>query len=290
MRILNIVAAAAIVVTGLAGAAEGDIATSDATAPVAHPVEQDIQIGATASVFGKVISLHNCSMVGMTEQHVLAKLESAPGDVEIVDMGTVGELKSDGIEPKQGQQFWIEGRVGAINSKPLVIAERVSESKIVIITRQAPLREETTKHAEAQHNQQVDAGSLPLTTDAKDPKAPKTETADAGEKVLLIAGNVIHTRHVSIEGESFQHVLAKVQTENGIVVLDLGTCSTLPANVDISDGRAIAASGVVGHLNGKPVLLAESVGNLTGIQRPNEPEVIPTGNNATANSSVLLRK
>ena len=272
--------------------------TPDAPVAPANPgaqAEADMPIGTPAQVFGKVTSIHNVSMVGMSEQHALVKLESAPGDIEIVDLGSVADLKTNGIEVKEGQQFWVDGRVGKINGKPLVVAERISESKLVVLNRQAPLREETTKHADARQAQQaqdVSAGTAPANGETRDPRAPRTETVDAGEKLLTIQGNVIHTRHISIEGESFQHVLAKVQTENGIVVLDLGTCSTLPASVDLSEGKAIAASGVIGHLNGKPVLLAESVGNQTSIQRPNEPTVTPATPTSAGESAdkALLRK
>ena len=281
MKILSVVAIAAFVFTGVAGAEDVKLAASEPLPPTAsQPSEQDVQVGSSAQVFGKVVSVHTCNMVGMSDPHVLVKLESAPGDVEVVDLGSAAELKSNGIEPHQGQQFWVDGQVGKINGKPLVVAETVSESKLVYITRQAPLREETTKHADARH---AEAGTATQVTDVKDVKAEKTETADAGQQVRTIEGTVVHTKRVRIEGETNEHILAKVQTESGIVVLDLGTCATMPNDVDLTAGKSIAASGVVGHLNGKPVILAESVGNLSSIQRPNVPETVPTS--ATNNSA-----
>ena len=266
MKIANIVAVAAFIATGAISAAEPCHA-EDAKPQAAPPVQtsaQDAQVGTTAQVFGKVISIHNVSMVGLTEPHVLVKLESAPGDVEIVDLGSAADLKTNGIEAHEGQQFWVEGRVGQINGKPLVVAEMVSESKLVSITRTAPLREESTKHADAR---KAEAGATPVVADAKSPTAPKTETVEEGQPPQMIQGSIIHTHRIRVEGEASEHMLAKVQTENGVVVLDMGSFSTLPAAVDLTEGKPIAVSGYVAHLNGKPIILAESVGNLSNIER-----------------------
>lgn len=293
MKILSVVAIAALVATGACRAADDKVTVSE-KAPAAgqqdQQDQQDAPIGSPAQVTGKIISIHSCTLAGMSDPHVLVKLESAPGDVEIVDLGSAAELKSNGIEPRQGQQFWVDGLVGKINGKPLVVAERLSESKLVVITHQA-LRVETTKHADtrkadtAAGNEAKDANTAKAETvdavaghemkDVKDVKAAKIETVDASHEVRVVEGTVIHTRKIKIEGERDEHVFAKLQTETGIVVLDLGSCATLPANVDLSEGKSIAASGVVGHLNSKPILVAESAGNLSSIQRPNELETTP---------------
>ena len=285
MKILSIVAMSAMVLTGFARAADQAAATADPVpntnpivpgTPPVPPTENEMTVGAPAEVFGKVIGMHSCTLVGVADPHLLVKLESAPGDVDIVDLGSTAELKANGIEPKEGQTFWVDGRVGKVNGKPLVVAETVSESKLVTINHQA-LRVETTKHADAR---QADGNAAPNPAQApaqdKGPNVPKTETVDAGQDIRTIDGVVLHSRHVRIEGESFEHVMAKVQTDNGVVVLDLGTCSALPASVDLTVGKSIAASGYVGRLNGKPIIMAESVGNLTSIERPHQADVTPS--------------
>lgn len=282
MKIFNFVAVAALVSTGILCAAEDKVAASDKAPDAAQPDTQDMQVGASAQVFGKITSMHTVEMVGSKEAHVLVKLESAPGDVEIVDLGSAEELKTNGIEPRQGLQLWVDGRVGKINGKPLVVAETLSESKLVAITRQSPLREESVKHADARQADAAKTATEPKDAkDAKDPRAPKVETADAGQQVRMIEGTVVHTRHVKIEGEASEHVLAKVQTENGIVVLDLGLAPSMPANVDLAEGKPVAASGIVGQLNGKPIIIAESIGNVSMIQRTTEPAKLPTSAPAT---------
>jgi hypothetical protein len=289
MRILSVVAIAAFVVTGAARAADDSVTALEKAPLTSQPDQQDFQVGSPAQVFGKVVSIHNCNLVGMTDPHMLVKLESAPGEIEVVDLGSTAELKSNGIEPKEGQQFWVDGRVGTINGKFLVVAERLSESKLVSISRQASLREQTTKqhtdaHADAEAKDANDGKAAKTGNsdavagiDAKDAKAPKTETIEPGNQVRSIEGTVVHTCRVKIEGEANVHVLAKVQTESGIVVLDLGVCSTMPDTLDLTEGKSIAASGFVGHLNGKPIILAESVGNMSNIQRTFEPATVPAG-------------
>jgi len=273
MRILSVVVMAALVAVGAAVAVES--AAPEKAAVVVAP-DPASEVGTSAQVFGKITSMHTVNIVGMADPHVVVKLESAPGDVEIVDLGSSMALKNNGVEPHLGQQFWVDGQVGKINGKPLVVAETISESKLVTIDRQ-PLSEETTKHAAAR---QADASAGNEAKDVKRSDEPKTETASANPQVQTIEGTVVHTRHVKIEGDAAEHILAKLQTDNGIAVVDLGT--TPPNNVDLAAGKPIAASGIVGHLNGKPIILAESVGNLIDIQRPNEPECISTSASPTA--------
>ncbi len=254
------IAAIAFAITGLAGAAE-----EPAVKPVAASTQAEqeaLPVGSPIETSGKVTSIHSVPMVGISDPHMIVKLEDEQGAVDIVDLGATSVLKENGIEPKQGQQFWINGRVGKINDKFLIVAEQISESKLVTIERASHLREETVKHSEAQP---VNTSTVAKT--GTDPKAAKTETVDAGQKLRTVEGTVIHSRHVKIEGEAEEHVLAKIQTESGIAVIDLGTCPAMPNALDLTAGKMVVATGYVGQLNGKPIIMADSVGNLSGIQR-----------------------
>jgi len=261
MRISSIVAVALFALAGIAGAVEEKAAPADQG--------PESQVGTPAQVFGKVVSMHSVPMVGSTDPHCVVKLESAPGDVEIVDLGSADELKNNGIDVKEGKQLFISGRVGKINSKPLVVAEIVSESKLISISRQGRLVEESTKHADARNaDPKAQDSNQPV---AHDPKAPKAETVDANQQIRTVEGTVMHSRKVKIEGEANEHILAKLKTEQGIAVVDLGACTALPASVDLTEGKTIAATGVVGQLNGKPIILADSVGNMTSLETPAQP-------------------
>ena len=278
MKMLSI-ATIAFVFTGLAGAVEE---TTAKTVPASSQAEQEgAPVGTPVQTFGKVTSMHSVNMVGVSDPHMVVKIQTEQGDTDIVDLGSTAELKTNGIEPKEGQKLWVEGRVGKINDKFLIVAERLSETKLVMVTRTTPLREETIKHAEAR-NDGKEIKNVAETKDVKEVKdgqdvvkVAKTETVDAGQQVQTIEGTVIHTRHVKIEGEADEHVIAKIQTENGIAVIDLGTCAAMPNAVDLTVGKSLAATGFIGKLNGKPIILADSVGNLNGIQRPADRPTTP---------------
>src|SRR4029077_1170881 len=108
MKILSI-AAVAFAFTGIASAVEDSTAKP---VPVSNQAEQEGKpVGTQVETSGKVVSMHSAPMVGLPDAHMLVKLETEQGDTEIVDLGSTAELKTSGIEPKQGQQLWIDGRV-----------------------------------------------------------------------------------------------------------------------------------------------------------------------------------
>jgi hypothetical protein len=261
MRILSIVAIAALVVAGSSKAAQEDSAKPLAPAVAAgHVDDQAAKVGTRTETSGKVVSTHTVQLVGMSDAHVLVKIQTEDGATDIADLGSAADLKSNGIEPREGQQLWVSGRVGRINDKDLLVAESLSESKLVTIFRTAPLREESEKHAAAR----TDGKDAATGTDGK---AAKTVAVDSGMQVRTVEGTVIHTRNVKLEGDTEEHVFAKLQTESGIVVLDLGGAAALP-KVDLSEGQLVAATGFVGHCNSKPIIVADSIGNLSSIKRP----------------------
>ncbi|HEY3319258.1 MAG TPA: hypothetical protein VGP72_02135 [Planctomycetota bacterium] len=241
--------------------------TPEQTAAAGQARDQAVQVGLPTQTSGKVVSLHTVKLVGMPDAHVLVKIQGEDGEMDIADLGTAADLKSNGIEPREGQQLWVIGRVGKINDKALIVAEHLSESKLVTIVRTAPLREESEKHAAAR-TEGKDSVS------GKDGTAAKTVSLDADMQVRTVEGTVIHTRKVKIEGELEEHLFAKLQTESGIVVLDLGAATTLP-KVDLGEGQLVAATGFVAHLNSKPIIVADSIGNLSSIQRVAVGAVVP---------------
>ena len=264
MRLLSLVAIAALFVSGMSRAAQEDTvkpAAPQQPAAAGQAQGQSEKVGALTETSGKIVGLFNVQLVDLADPHVLVKIKTDQGETDIVDLGTAAELKSNGIEPHDGQQLFVSGRVGRINDKELLVAENLSESKLVTITRTTPLREESVKHAAARN----DGTAVSSGKDAA--KDGKTESADAGLQVRTVEGSVIHVRNIKIEGEAEEHVLAKLQTEDGIVVVDLGSPTTLP-KVDLTAGQWVAATGFVGHLNSKPIILADSVGNLSSIKRP----------------------
>jgi len=258
MKIWSI-AAIAVTMAGYVGAAE-EVSTKPATS--AAEAEQEAKpLGSHVDAFGKVTSTHSCPMVGNGAPHMLVKLETEQGDTEIVDLGSAEDLKTSGIEPKEGKQLWVEGRVGKINDKFLIFAEHISESKMVDIARTDKLVEESIKHSDAKKDNGSATTAVNPTTEAAPPGAAKMETVAADAQMSSVDGTIVHTRRIAIEGEAEEHVLAKLDTHRGIAVVDLGIYSSIPEAVKICDGNRLFVTGAVGQLNEKPIIISKSVSN-----------------------------
>jgi len=83
----------------------------------------------------------------------------------------------------------------------------------------------------------------------------------------MVTGQVMDTKEADIttEGKSENHLLAKVKTYTGhVVIVDLGTKSALKN--DIKNGDEIAAFGVTGRLNERPLVVASKVATIQPIQ------------------------
>lgn len=261
MKILSIVAIAALVVSGTLNAAE---------VAAAKEGDQAAQIGLLVQTSGKIVKSHSVQLVDIESPHVLVKIQTEQGDTDIVDLGTAADLKTNGIDASEGKQLWVSGRIGRINDKELIVAENLSESKFVMITRTVPLLQESEKHAAAR-------GAGKDVAPGAEGKDGKPSTIDTGMEVRIVDGKVISTQKLKFEGEPEAHTLAKIQTELGIVVVDLGAASAIP-KVDLSEGQPIAVTGFVGHCNEKPIIVADMVGNLSTIKRQLEAKVVPAVN------------
>jgi len=250
MKMLTALFVSALTFTGMSYAEDAIKASAETSQQVSAPV------GTRAEASGKIISVKAIDISGTEELHVFAKLKGDDGEVDIIDLGDAGELKAAGIDPKEGQQLFVSGRIGRINDKEMIMAEAVSESNLVSIKHKHKLRQESQKHADKRQA----AGT--------DPVAAKSEGKEVVDttQVKTVEGVVMDSRKLMIEGQKEEHMIVKVQTDEGVVILDLGPVSSLP-RVDLSEKQCIAATGFVGTINDKPLIVADSVGNLTTIKR-----------------------
>lgn len=219
MKMLSI-AGLAFVFAALAVAAEDSTTKPLINAP----------LGTAVQTTGKVAAMHCCAMTGATDTHTVVKLETAQGHTDIVDLGSTAELKSNGIEPKEGQQFSIVGYVGKINDNFVIVAEKMTEPKALAIT------------------------------------------PAASHELCSVEGIVIETIKMKIDGEKDEHFVTKIQTDNGIAVADLGCCAKMPDTVKHAAGQTLAVTGFAGTLNGKPIIMADSCGNLCHVERASDPK------------------
>lgn len=262
MRLLSILTFAAVTLGGVLNAADEagvETPTDHETAGADQEEVAEEDVGAPAQTSGKVIATHTCKMVGLADPHIMVKVLTETGETDIVDLGSAEDLKSGGFEPREGQQLWVSGRVGTINDKKLLVAESLSESKLITIERTTLLREESQLH-EAARKEARDAAAV------KEAEKPGSAGIGSDLPVRVVEGTVIHTCKVAIDGQQEGHLLCKLKTEGGIVVVDLGVSGAIP-KVDLSEGQWVVATGFVGDLNDKPIIVADSVGNLRSIKR-----------------------
>ena len=212
----------------------------------------NVPLGTPIQTAGKVSSMHCCAMTGMTDTHTLVKLETAQGATDIIDLGPTAELKSNGIEPKEGQQFTVVGRVGKINDTYLIVVEKMTEPKAMTMSHMMDMKD--------------GKGGMAM--------GAKMEGMDANHACCTVEGTVLSTLKVKMDGEPEEHFVSKIQTDKGIAVVDLGCCSALPDTVKLTEGQNLAATGFVGELNGKPIIMADSCGNLCHVKRA--PPAAPT--------------
>lgn len=262
MRLFSIAAVACMLVMCGVNAAD-----KEADKPKADASDNDeSQLGMRAEASGKITGVREVDMVTAGEKHTLIKLLGDDGETDIVDLGSAEELKAGGIDPKEGGSLFVHGRIGKLNDRMVLVAESVSNTKMLKLARHSTLREETQKHAEKRGA----AGEAAQTADstANDRNiAPKKVSVDAGMQSRTVDGIVKGTRKVKVESDTEEHMLVKVQTETGIAIVDLGPASKLP-QVDLTEGKKIAASGMVGKMNDRPMIFADSIGNLNDITWP----------------------
>lgn len=276
MRLLSI-AATAVLFTGFVGAED---APAKPVPTSAQAEQEGAPMGSPVQTAGKITSIHCCSLMGgATAAHTMVKIQTDEGDTDIVDLGSTELLKKNGLEPKEGMKLWIDGQVGQINDRFIIVAERISESRLVQVTRAINDSNATQARYDGKETGGKEAGAdLKNVKVSNDPGA-KVQTVDAGQQVRTVEGKIIGTRKVKIEGVNEEHVIAKIETDSGIAVIDLGSGNMMPKGVTIEDGQSLAATGLIGRLNGKPIILAKTVGNLTAVHRPAMPKTV-TPNNA----------
>lgn len=114
---------------------------------------------------------------------------------------------------------------------------------------------------------------------AQDNKQPKQ--AELSYRQRVVTGKVLDTKEadVTAEGKTEKHFLAKIQTlENFPVCVDFGPKENLKTEIKKDD--EVAAFGIAGRLNNKPLVFASKVALITPIANREEIfESVPVGFN-----------
>jgi hypothetical protein len=213
--------------------------------------------GMPVTASGKIVSTFTCKCDGSDTEHTFVKVKGSDGEVDVVDLGPTEGLKNN-FDAKEGQQIFVSGRIGTMNGKPIVFAETFSETKMVSIDRTPPLASSDKKdgHSAADHNKMA-------------------ESSSEKNHFHTVEGRVLGSRAITFENGKEEQIFAKLQTDDGVVVVNLGPKSGL-SKIDYSDGQSIMAAGYVARLNGKPFIKAHAAGNMNPIQQDNKVGAVET--------------
>ena len=105
----------------------------------------------------------------------------------------------------------------------------------------------------------------------------KDEDVPNNPRHRAIMGKLVETREIAIQGMDDKHVLAKIETPSGhIVIADLGTRQDVK-DAHLTAGEQLEVYGVVGRLNERPLLVAEQMGEVVNIKRTSNTPKPSTG-------------
>lgn len=223
------------------------LAVSAADEKADKEMDASSPIGIQAEASGKIVSTFVCKCDGTDVEHTFIKVKGADGEMDVVDLGPTTELKSNNFEAKEGQQIFVSGRVGTMNDKPILFAETFSEAKLITVERSPVVASAEKKdgHTAADHKKMA-------------------ETGKEEECFHSVEGRVLGTRMVTFENSKDEQVFAKLQTDDGVVIVCLGPKAGL-SKIDVSDGQSITVAGYMARLNGKPFIKAHAAGNMNPI-------------------------
>lgn len=88
---------------------------------------------------------------------------------------------------------------------------------------------------------------------------------------VIVLGEVVEVRELAVRDQDEPRRIVKLRTEQGqTLVIDLGAASATLEGVELAPGDRVACVGVLGRINGRPVLFAEQVAALTDITPADE--------------------
>jgi len=130
---------------------------------------------------------------------------------------------------------------------------------------------------------QPNQGNPPQTEQQKQENAQKPLPTQGDQQFTyrqrMVTGQVLDTKEadVTAEGKTESHLLAKVKAYSGhVCIVDLGPKSALKS--EIKTGDEIAAFGITGRMNERPLVVASKVATIQPIQgREDIYESIPAG-------------
>lgn len=205
------------------------------------------------------------------EEHLLAKVRLHDGRTVVLDLGLREWIRDAKVRFRRQQRVTATAHRGEpFRDVPLLVVDHyATDDGTVVVIREGRL--DVGRYDELEGAQQDRAGG---TLPAGAPRAGAPESRlDAGAAAtdLVAVGEVLEVRDVRIKGAAQQHALAKLRLDSGkTLVVDLGKREGR-RDVKLAPRDRIGVIGSMGRLNGKPVLVADMVGDLTVIDREDDP-------------------
>ncbi len=205
------------------------------------------------------------------EEHLLAKVRLEGGRAVVLDLGPSQQIRDAKVRFRRQQQVTATARRGEpFRDMPLLVVDHyATEDGTVVVIREGRL--DVGRYSELEGAQAGrEAGTLPAGAPRPDAPGSRLDAAAAATNLVAV-GEVLEVRDVRIKGAEQQHALAKLRLDSGkTLVVDLGKREGL-RDVKLAPRDRIGVIGSMGRINGKPVLVADMVGDLTVIEREDEP-------------------
>lgn len=230
------------------------------------------------TVTGVLQDVRTVRIQGEQDKHVLGKLRTRDGRTLVVDLGTQKDLK--GVTLRRNQPLAVQGKVGRINQRPVLMAEKIrgtpQPEATLTIVRVIPLDRQAIQamsrqqggqqSARQQFQRQQQTGQQPMAQRQQNLRQFRNTPGTVG---ALIEGELVDLRLVRVQGHPHRHLLAKVQNDQDqTTVIDLGPSDNKDLqDVNLKKGEIIAAVGEFGRINNRPVLVATHVSDLVTIDR-----------------------
>lgn len=171
---------------------------------------------------GEVTETRQVNIKGQQDKHRLIKMKTDRGQEVMVNLGPKARLSD--MDLRRGDQIRVQGRVGTINGKNVLMAKSV--------------RSGNQTHNIARQGQLFDS--------------PRDRSAS-------IQGEIEQVKQFNMKGQQDAHNLARIRMQDGqSVVVNLGPKRNL-RDLQLSEGDRVTIQGRRGKIDGKTVVLAEQI-------------------------------
>lgn len=191
---------------------------------------------------------------GQRDKHVVGKIRLQDGRTAVVDFGKKSELQRQQAQMQRGQQVRGHAAGGRIDAVPVLVVYDFTldqEGRRYTTSADRQRRQDQQQRADRQRRQ-------PQRDRMARRGLPRMDE-------VVLTGDVVSLRDVTIKGHDRDHRLIKVKTEAGrIYVVDLGNAD-VRSKLDLSKGDRVIVAGRAARVGGRPVVLASQFAEMIDV-------------------------